>query len=138
MKQVFRFLVSFGVVVFLMPAFTARIATAQEKAKAEKGKTESGMEKASASQTTTKVLLENDKFRVVETWAKPGEKNEMKARPDRISYHFNDGTQKIHYPDGKTEVLELKAGTALFRKAATNSAENIGKTETHNLLINLK
>lgn len=122
----------------LMLAFATKPVMAQEKAKAEKAKPAPAEEKAKASQTTTKVLLENDKFRVVETRAKPGEKNEMKQRPDRVTYHFNAGKQRVHYADGKTEDLELKAGSALFRKAAKSQTENIGKTETRNLVISIK
>ena len=115
---------------------TANVAMAQEKAKSEKAKAEPAQQ--NAGQSTTKVLLDNDKVRVVETWAKPGEKNEMKIRPDRVTYHFNAGKQKVHYPDGKTEVLEFKAGSVLFRKGGTNQTENTGNTETRNLVINIK
>lgn len=119
-------------------AFTTEVVLAQEKGKGEKPKTVPAQEKAKVGQTATKVLLENDKVRVVETRAKPGEKNEMKARPDRVTYHFNAGKQRVHYPDGKTEDLEFKADSVLFRKAGTSSTENTGKTETRNLIINLK
>lgn len=125
-----------------MFAFATNILMAQEKAKTEKAKPTTAEEKTKSEKTkgqsTTKVLLDNEKYRVVETWAKPGEKNEMKARSDRVTYHFNAGKQKVHYSDGKTEDVEFKAGSVLFRKAGTSSTENIGKTETHNLVITAK
>jgi len=106
----------------------AKSATAGEKIKQEQTK----------GQSTTKVRLDNEKFRVVETWAKPGEKNEMKARSDRVVYSFNAGKQRIRYSDGKTEEIEFKAGDVRYRKADTSQSENIGKTETHNLVITAK
>ena len=115
-------------VATVMLAFTARTVMAQEKAKAEKTK----------GQSTTKVLFENEKYRVVETRAKPGEKNEMKARSDRVMYSFNAGKSRLHYPDGKTEDVEFKAGEVRFRKADKSQSENIGKTETRNLVITAK
>ena len=103
----------------------AKAAPAEEKAKAEKSK----------GQSTTKVLFENEKYRVVETRSKPGQKNEMKARQDRVIYSFNAGKSRIHYPDGKTEDVSFKAGEVRFRKADKAQSENTGKTENHNLVI---
>jgi uncharacterized protein (DUF2147 family) len=131
---------------FLVATWFSTLATdvvmAQEKAKAEKAKSETTAEKTKQEQTkgqsTTKVRLDNEKFRVVETWAKPGEKNEMKARSDRVIYSFNAGKQRIRYSDGKTEEVEFKAGDVRFRKGDKSQAENIGKTETHNLVITVK
>ena len=104
-------------------ADNAKPAPAEEKAKAE---------------TATKVLFENEKFRVVETRAKPGQKNEMKERPDRVIYSFNAGKSRVHYPDGKTEEVEFKAGGVRYRKADKIQSENIGKTEARNLVISAK
>jgi hypothetical protein len=124
-------------VATVMLAFTGRPVMAQEKAKAEKAKPVPAEEKAKG-QSTTKVLFENEKFRVVETRAKPGEKNEMKARSDRLIYSFNAGKSRVHYPDGKIEDVEFKAGEVRFRKADKIQSENIGKTETRNLVITAK
>jgi len=62
----------------------------------------------------------------------------MKARSDRVIYSFNAGKSRIHYPDGKTEDVEFKAGEVRFRKADKSQSENIGKTETRNLVITAK
>ena len=124
-------------VAMVMMAFTTEAVMAQEKAKAEKSKAAPAEEKMKA-ETMTKVLFENDKFRVVETRAKPGQKNEMKARSDRVIYSFNAGKSRTHYADGKTEDSEFKAGEVRFRKAAKSQSENIGKTETRNLVITAK
>src|SRR5256886_2752940 len=79
-----------AMVATLMLAFTTKTVIAQEKAKADKAKPAPAEEKAKAEktkgETATKVLFENEKFRVVETRAKPGQKNEMKERPDRYIF----------------------------------------------------
>jgi uncharacterized protein (DUF2147 family) len=127
-------------VAVLLSIFATGTAMAQEKA--EKAKSTTGAEKTKQDQTkgqqTSKVRLGNEKFRVVETWAKPGEKNEMKARSDRVIYSVNAGKQRVRWADGKTEEVEFKAGDVRFRKADTSQSENIGKTETHNLVISVK
>jgi hypothetical protein len=127
-------------VAVLLSVFATGTAMAQETA--EKAKSTTGAEKTKQDQTkgqqTSKVRLDNEKFRVVETWAKPGEKNEMKARSDRVIYSVNAGKQRVRWADGKTEEVEFKAGDVRFRKADTSQSENIGKTETHNLVISVK
>jgi hypothetical protein len=65
---------------------------AQEKAKAEKAAQEP---KAKVRPPAT-VLFENDRVRVFETRTKPGERNAMQERPDRVIYHFNAGKQRFH------------------------------------------
>jgi hypothetical protein len=62
----------------------------------------------------------------------------MKARSDRVIYSVNAGKQRVRWADGKTEEVEFKAGDVRFRKADTSQSENIGKTETHNLVISVK
>ena len=116
----------------------------QRPRESERGKGETrtrraeGQSRADKGQSVTKVLLENEKYRVVQTRSKPGQKNEMKARSDRVIYSFNAGKSRIHYPDGKTEDVEFKAGEVRFRKADKSQSENIGKTETRNLVITAK
>jgi len=126
----------------LMLTFTANTVMGQEKGKAEKAKDTAAETKtktdAAKGQTVTKVLFENEKYRVAETRSKPGQKNEMKARSDRIIYSFNAGKSRVHYPDGKTEDVEFKAGDVRFRKADKSQSENIGKSETRNLVITVK
>ena len=118
----------------LMSAFVGT-AMAQEKAKAEKAQTTSAKEtKAQAGN----VLFENDRVRVSESRIKPGENNGMKMRSDRVNVSINPGKTRVHYADGKKEDFDLKAGSVRFNKAGTSSTENIGKTETRTVIVNLK
>jgi hypothetical protein len=129
-------LVLMAVAATFLLSFTAMAVMAQEKAKAEKAKT---MQELKAKERgPAPVLFENDKVRVVDARTKPGERNPMQERSDRVIYHFNAGKTRVHYPDGKKEEREFKAGSVEFRKRDTTSSENIGKAENHNLVINLK
>jgi len=85
-----------------------------------------------------KVLLENDRVRVLESRIKPGMKNAMHSHPDIIVYRFTPVKIKFTLPDGKTFIREAKAGSVLFREAETHATENVGSTEAHGLLIELK
>jgi len=85
-----------------------------------------------------KVLLENDRVRVLEFRNKPGKKNAMHSHPDIIVYRFTSGKIKFTLPDGKTFNREANANEVLFNEAETHATENVGCTEVHGLLIELK
>jgi hypothetical protein len=107
-----------GVLVATFMLATSTAALAQEK-KAE----------------PAKVLLENEKVRVVESRIKPGEKNEMKMRKDRVIVPLKAAKIRTHWADGKTEDSEYKVGEVIFRKQGKSQAENIGKTETRSIVV---
>ena len=105
----------------LVPAFfvagvIATPAMAQEKAKAAPLKQE------------FKVLLENDKVRVYEARSAPGAESEMRERPFRVIRFLTDARIQRTYADGKTEIVERKAGEV--RAAGPDKAyktKNVGK-----------
>ena len=116
-------------------AFATNAVMAQEKAKAEKAKAAPAKEtKAQAGN----VLFENGRVRVTETRIKPGERNEMKMRSDRVNVYINAAKVRVHYADGKKEDFNQKVGSVRFNKAGTSSTENMGKTETHSVIVTLK
>ena len=92
-------LVLMAVAATFLLSFTAMAVMAQEKAKAEKAKTT--QELKAKERGPAPVLFENDKVRVVDARTKPGERNPMQERSDRVIYHFNAGKTRVHYPDGK-------------------------------------
>jgi len=51
---------------------------------------------------------------------------------------LTDQKLKLTMPDGKVQELALKAGQALFIPAGSHQAENVGGTEAHNLVVELK
>ena len=86
-----------------------------------------------------KVLLENDKLRVIEYRLRPGEKEPMHSHPSGVVvYFFDDANIRTTFPDGKTAEDFRRAGDTLWRDPVTHSGENIGNTEAHALLIEPK
>ena len=85
-----------------------------------------------------KVLLENDRVRVLDYQDNPGEKTAMHHHPDSILYALSSFTRKLTLGNGKSMRRDFKAGDCLWMKAHSHIAENIGKSPTHLLIIELK
>ena len=85
-----------------------------------------------------KLLLENERVRVFDVRFKPGQKAVMHGHPDHVVYVLLDGNFKLAFPDGKSQEVPLKAGQAIFMVAGPHETTNLGKTEAHNLVIELK
>jgi quercetin dioxygenase-like cupin family protein len=84
-----------------------------------------------------KFIMENDRVRVLEASFRPGDKAIMHDHPDHVVYVLNDGKINLR-SSGKTDVLDLKRGQAIFIKAQSHEAENTGKTDLHLLVVELK
>ena len=104
---------------------------------AEKGKTE-WPDPAIAAKDVYKLVMENDRVRVFDVRFKPGQKAVMHRHPDHVVYILVDGKFKITLPDGNSQEFPLKAGQALWMGAGPHATENVGTTEAHNLVVELK
>lgn len=85
-----------------------------------------------------KVLLENDRVRVLDFHSKPGEKIGMHSHPDYVTYDVSDTKTKFTSTDGKVTERESKAGQATWRNAETHASEYIGTGDPHAVLVELK
>ena len=85
-----------------------------------------------------KVLLENDRVRVVDIRLKPGEKLGMHSHPAAVTYFLSDGKGKTSYPDGRINELEVKAGQTTWSEPVAHANENVGMTELHVLIVEMK
>ena len=85
-----------------------------------------------------KVLLENDRVRVLEVRAQPGAKSEMHTHPSYVAVAINDGKYRFTSPDGKSIEIRLKPGQAGFFGPVEHATEIIGTSEGHIILIELK
>jgi hypothetical protein len=85
-----------------------------------------------------KVLFENDRVRVLDVQHQPGGKEPMHSHPAYVSYSLTNATVKVTSPDGKTVVKERKAGAATWGEPVTHAVENVGTTEWHVVVIELK
>jgi quercetin dioxygenase-like cupin family protein len=91
-----------------------------------------------AASNVTKPIMENDRVRVFDAWFKPGVKAAMHTHPDHVIYVLNGGKLKLTPSKGKTQEVDLKAGQAIWMDATAHTAENLGKTDVHLLVVELK
>ena len=85
-----------------------------------------------------KVLLDNDCVRVQYHDVAVGQKVPMHSHPNYVVYTLNPFKARITLPDGAQRVSERKAGEAYWNEALSHSVENIGSTDIHNLIVELK
>lgn len=85
-----------------------------------------------------KVIMENDQVRVLDYLDKPGEKTSMHHHPDFVLYALSSFKRKLTLGNGDTIIREFKTGDVLWSPAQTHIGENIGETDTHVIIIELK
>jgi beta-alanine degradation protein BauB len=86
-----------------------------------------------------KVLLENDRVRVLDFHSATGEKIPMHSHPAYISYSITGtGKTKFTSADGKTTERPAGTGQATWHDAEIHASEYEGTGDTHVLLVELK
>ena len=86
-----------------------------------------------------KLVLENDRVRVMELTLRPGDKAPMHNHPnDHVVYIMNDAKFKLDFLDGKSAEFELRKGQAIMMDAGSHQTTNIGASIGRNLVIELK
>jgi len=110
--------------VTLVVVFAARPAMAQDVAK--------------VAPEVCKVLLENDRVRVLDFWVKPGQKIAMHSHPAAVTYFITGGKMKTTLPDGKVTESVTKVGEVRWGEPVTHANENIGTAESHVIVIEMK
>ena len=85
-----------------------------------------------------KVLLENDRVRVLEVRAQPGATSAMHTHPSYVAVAINDGKYRFTSPDGKSIEVQAKPGQTLFVDGVEHATEILGTSEAHIVLIELK
>ena len=86
----------------------------------------------------TSVLLDNDRVRVYEERLQPGGRVPMHSHPPGVVYILNDATFLITLPDGSSEEVSVTRGQAGWREFTRHASENVGTTESHVLVIDMK
>lgn len=85
-----------------------------------------------------RVVLENEDVRVLEYRDLPGQKTHQHAHPKFVLYAVGPFKRRIHLPDGKVLTREFKGGEVMWSGAQTHIGENVGSTETHVIMVELK
>jgi len=85
-----------------------------------------------------KEKLNNAKVRVLEYHSKPGDKEARHSHSAAVIYVISGGKFKFTTPDGRSEEVEYRTGDVVWREAVAHSGENIGTTEIHAILVEMK
>jgi quercetin dioxygenase-like cupin family protein len=86
-----------------------------------------------------KVLLDNDRVRVLDFHANAGDKIPMHSHPAYLSYSISGaGKTKFTGADGKVTEKPANTGQATWHEAETHASEYSGSGGTHVLLVELK
>ena len=85
-----------------------------------------------------KVLIDNDRVRVLDVLHKPGVKEPMHSHPDYVAVYLSATRVKVTTPDGKIVEKDRKAGEVAWSGPTTHALENIGTADQHVIVIELK
>lgn len=84
------------------------------------------------------MLLDNDRVRVIEYRAAPGDKTPMHSHPDYVPYALGDAKTRFTYPKGKPVEATSKAGQVTWHAAETHAGQVTGNNEAHILTVEVK
>jgi hypothetical protein len=85
-----------------------------------------------------KVVLENDRVRILEARGKPGDKADMHSHPAAVAVFIAGAQLRFRLPDGQTREGEVKANDVRYMEPIEHATEVVGPGEFHKLLIELK
>jgi hypothetical protein len=88
-----------------------------------------------------RVVLENDKVRVLEFVGRPGMGicgEGMHSHPARLNNVKSGWKSIVSRPGSPGRANERKDGEVFWRDAETHKVENVGKTNAHVLIVELK
>jgi beta-alanine degradation protein BauB len=84
-----------------------------------------------------RVVMENDRVRVLEYRDRPGDHTTPHRHPDSVMITLTSFRRRL--VDGERTVdVDIDAGVTRWLAAQTHAGENIGETETHVMFIELK
>ena len=86
----------------------------------------------------TKVLLENERVRVLDVRVGAGQKQRTHSHPDHLVYPLSAYRIKHIAEDGSTSTGERRPGEVVWIPAESHGGENVGETECHVLIVELK
>ena len=82
-----------------------------------------------------KVLLEDDRFRVLEMNLRAGEKDEVHSHPSEAVFFITGGKAKIHLPEGQVVDADIPDGHVMSNEAWTHQVENVGDTDIKAIIV---
>jgi beta-alanine degradation protein BauB len=83
------------------------------------------------------VVFENDQVRVLRAVLGPGDKTPPHDHPATVVVPLSEGAARFTV-DGKSQEMKMTGGTPLWIGAEKHAVENIGKTKTEVIIVELK
>ena len=87
--------------------------------------------------TLYRVVMENERVRVLEYRDRPGDRSVRHSHPDSVMITLSSFRRRL-VGDGQAVEVELTAGTTRWLAAQEHHGENTGDTETHVVFVELK
>ena len=84
------------------------------------------------------VLTENERVRVVDFRLRKGATEAAHSHPAHVAVFLADARIRFTLPDGQTRIREARAGEIAYSEPTTHASENIGATDAHGILVELK
>ncbi len=85
------------------------------------------------------VIAENDYLRIIYASWGPEQRDEMHSHPPFAAFFLTDFNGRIHYPDGNTSKMNMKAGKAIARLAdKAHAIENTSNEKSEMILVERK
>lgn len=91
-----------------------------------------------ASNVYKKVILDNEKVRVIQVEFAPGAIAVWHWHPAHVVYALSDGTIEITNKGEEPKKMDIMEGTAMFMPSVTHMAKNVGNTTLKLLVTELK
>jgi len=82
-----------------------------------------------------RVLLENDRVRVIEMNLPAGEKDNEHSHPAETVYFLQGSKVRVHLPGGETADLEFPDGHIMWHEPWTHQVENIGTRDIRAIIV---
>jgi len=84
------------------------------------------------------VVLENDRVRVLEYRDSPGGRTSPHHHSDFVLCALSAFRRRFVLADGREVVRDVRPGEVAWSKAQSHIGENVGTTDTHVLIVELK
>lgn len=91
-----------------------------------------------ASNVYKKVVLDNEKVRVMQVEFAPGDVAPWHHHPSHVAYVLQGGKLEITDKGKEAKVMDLNEGDAMFLPAVTHMAKNVGTTTIKLVVTEIK
>jgi hypothetical protein len=85
-----------------------------------------------------RVILENERVRILEYRDSPGQRTSPHHHPGYVLCALSAFKRRLVLGDGREAMREFRPGEVAWGKAQSHIGENIGATDTHVLIVELK